>query len=157
MTDQAVRPTGDGVSVSTKRRLDMDGVDAFGIVFYARYWEWYQHAFEELLRVLGHPLPELLSNGVGFPAVHAEIDYREMLTLDDVVHCDLWPVEVGNRSLRMTAVFTNDQGREVARASTVHVVTGRDRSKPSMPAWLRDAVATATASPSADTAHGIQK
>jgi len=157
LTDQAVRPPGDGVSVSTQRRLHMDGVDAFGIVFYARYWEWYQHTFEELLRVLGHPLPELLSDGIGFPAVHAEIDYREMLTLDDVVHCHLWPVEVGNRSLRMTAVFTNDQGREVARASTVHVVTGRDRSKLSMPGWLRDAVESATASPSTDTERGTQK
>lgn len=123
----------------TEHRLHLGGVDAFGIVYYTRYWDWYQHAFEELLRELGHPLPTVLEKGHGFPVVHAEIDYRRALLLDETVHCEVWPFAVGDRSLRLAGRFLDGDGELLAAASTVHVISAQDRSRVEMPAWLRDA------------------
>lgn len=135
MTEPVEQP----IVARTERRLHLDGVDAFGIVYYARYWDWYEHTFEQLLSDLGHPLAELLGEGIGFPAVHAEIDYTTAALLGDLVRCELRPVGAGGRSLRLRARFSNGDGEQLAVASTVHVATRRDRTPAALPDWLRAA------------------
>ena len=136
----------DRIVVRTERRLHLDEVDAFGIVFYARYWEWYQHTFEAFLRELGHPLEGLFAEGYGFPVAHADIDYRTMLRLGQIVRCEMWGAAVGQRSVTMNARFSNEAGAELARAKTVHVAVGSDGSPQTVPDWLRDAAAISAAS-----------
>lgn len=134
--------------VTTEARVHFDQVDGFGIVYFARYWDWYHHAFEQLLKELGHPLSDLLREGIGFPAVHADIDYRGMLYLGDLVRCHLTVTRVGRRSIALAAQFVDDAGREVAAATTVHVAALRDGSPAKLPAWLRQAApATGEGSP----------
>lgn len=129
----------------TERRLYLDEVDAFGIVFYARYWEWHQHAFEAFLRELGHPLEGLVRRGLRLPGRHADIDDRTMLRLGQIVRCEMWAATVGERSVTMNARFGNEAGAELARAKTVHVAVGSDGSPGTVPDWLREAVATSAA------------
>ena len=117
-------------------RLHLGGVDAFGIVYYSHYWDWYQQAFENLLRASGHPLPEILATGQGFPVVHAEIDYRRTLRLGQTVDCELWVTSVGGRSLRLAGQFTDGEGHVLATAATVHVSLARDGGPRDMPEWV---------------------
>lgn len=137
----ARRPAG-----RSHNRLHLGGVDAFGIVYYSRYWDWYQQAFEDLLRASGHPLPELLADGQGFPAVHAEIDYRRTLRLGETVDCELWAGSVGRRSLRLSARFTSGDGHILADAGTVHVSLGRNGEPRAMPEWVHGLVLTSDGS-----------
>jgi YbgC/YbaW family acyl-CoA thioester hydrolase len=127
------------VLVSTEARVHFDQVDAFGIVYFARYWDWYHHAFEQLLSDLGHALPDLLREGLGFPAVHADIDYRGMLYLGDLVRCHLTITRVGRRSITLAGTFVDDAGRQLAEATTVHVAVLKDGSSAELPQWLRQA------------------
>ena len=137
------------ITVVTERRLHLDDVDGFGIVFFARYWLWHQHTFEQLLRDVGHPLESLFAENLGFPVVHADIDYRSMVRLGEIVRCRMRVAEVGDRSLTLATQFTNEAGTGLADASSVHVAVGVDGSPRTIPDWLR-VVATI---PGASDAH----
>lgn len=139
--DAALGPAPGHTVGRVERYLGLDGVDAFGIVYFSRYWDWYQHAFEILLEELGHPLRGLIDEGLGMPVVHADIDYRRALLLGERVTCEVWPVAAGRSSLRMAGRFTDVDGELLAVAGTVHVVTAKDALKSTeMPVWLREAV-----------------
>lgn len=120
-------------------RLGMSDVDAFGIVYYAKFWEWFGLGVEGLLESVGHTLRELLEAGIGFPVVHAEIDYRSPIRLGDRVDMTVCLQEIGRRSMHFTAQFRHD-GELVASATTVQVPLYRDGRPAPVPAWLREAL-----------------
>lgn len=121
-------------------RLAMGDVDAFGIVFFARYWEWYEQAFEGLFAAGGHPFADLIAGGVGLPLVHAEIDYRQPLRLGDLVTAGIALRGVGGRSCRFETVFSDQEGRITAVAATVHVAAKIGMGPTPLPGWMSELV-----------------
>lgn len=119
-------------------RLGMSGVDAFGIVYYTKYWEWFGEGVEALLEAAGHPLRDVMGSGLGFPVAHAEIDYHAPTHLGDRVDMTLELTRVGRRSVHYAAEF-HCEGRLVASAVTVQVAVSTDGEPAEVPAWLREA------------------
>lgn len=119
-------------------RLGMSGVDAFGIVYYTKYWEWFGSGVEGLLEAAGKPLQDIMRSGLGFPVAHAEIDYHAPTRLGDRVDMTLELTAVGRRSLHYSAEF-HCNGRLVASASTVQVAVATDGGPATVPRWLREA------------------
>lgn len=117
-------------------RVAMPDTDAFGIVYFAAYWRWYQQALEGLLERSGRSMRAVLGE-IGLPAVHAEIDYRRQLHLSDDVNVEIAVVRVGNRSVGVRARFLGPDGEETARAETVHVVARPESGAVRAPDWLR--------------------
>lgn len=129
-------------------RLGMDGVDAFGIVYFGRYWDWYEHTFEGLLAGAGHPLPAMLEEGVGLPVVRSEMDYRRALKLGEEVTATLTIAHVGTRSVRFQALFRDRAGDVTAEGVVVHAYTAVGMGPAEAPDWLRQLVAEPAPSPS---------
>jgi len=117
-------------------RLRMDGVDAFGIIFFTQYWHWCQHAIEELMEATDHPLREILDSGIGFPLVHADIDFHHPLHLSDTVVAESRLARAGKRSLHFEVVFRLGE-TVVAEARCVQVAVRRDLQPTEVPEWLR--------------------
>jgi len=121
--------------------VGMDMVDAQGVVYFARYWDWYEHCFEGLLQeASGKTWGEIVASGMGIPYVHCEIDYKVPVRLSDVVEVDLVLARIGARSLHFRGRFHNAEGTLVATAATIHTPVSSQVEKPEIPTWLSQAV-----------------
>lgn len=77
-------------------------VDHAGIVYYPRFFHYFHVAFEELFRARMGPRAyvDLLDRErVGFPAVHAEADYRAPLRFGDTALVELSVLRLGTSSI----------------------------------------------------------
>lgn len=77
-------------------------VDHAGIVYYPRFFHYFHLAFEELFRARmgARAYVDLLDRDrVGFPAVHAEADYRAPLRFGDTARIELTVAKLGNTSV----------------------------------------------------------
>jgi 4-hydroxybenzoyl-CoA thioesterase len=77
-------------------------VDHAGIVYYPRFFHYFHLAFEELFRARmgARAYVELLDRDrIGFPAVHAEADYRGPLRFGDTADISLTVTRLGTTSI----------------------------------------------------------
>jgi 1,4-dihydroxy-2-naphthoyl-CoA hydrolase len=90
------------VSVFRRRaRVELQEVDAAGVVFYAWFFFYAHRAYEAALLAHGFDLAELLRAGThALPMVHAEADYKRPLRYGDEVAVDLACDLVSERSCR---------------------------------------------------------
>jgi 4-hydroxybenzoyl-CoA thioesterase len=90
-------------------------VDHAGIVYYPRFFHYFHLAFEELFRVrLGaRAYVDLLDRQrIGFPAVHAEADYKAPLRFGDLAEIELTVARLGTSSITFHyRVFRAGDGR----------------------------------------------
>jgi YbgC/YbaW family acyl-CoA thioester hydrolase len=121
--------------------VGMDAVDALGVVYFARYWDWYEQCFEGLVaQASGSSWRQILGE-MGLPYVHCEIDYRQPVHLSEMVNVEMALAGVGGRSVRFRARFLNEQDAVVAVASSVHVPVRDGMTSSDIPTWLRAAAA----------------
>lgn len=123
-----------------KFKLGLDGVDAFGIVYFGQYCRWFQHALEGLFADAGHELGEIIDDGLGFPMARFEIEFHKPLRLSEVVEAECSVLATGKRSVRFLVRFFDARGDLTAEARSVQVATRVDFTPDSVPDWLRDLV-----------------
>lgn len=115
-------------------------VDAAGIVFYARVFDWFHDAYVAFLASAGFPLPAAIREGRWMaPLVHADADYRSPLRFGDPLRIALVDAETSPH--RVTVAYRVTSGERVAvTGTTVHVfVDARTFARTPMPAELRAA------------------
>jgi YbgC/YbaW family acyl-CoA thioester hydrolase len=126
-----------------RRTVAFQDVDAAGIVFFARIFEYAHDAYVELLAEAGHALAAVLAAGSwAAPIRHAEADYLHPLRFGDelevaIVRANLGPTElcVGTRIAVGTA------GQPAALVQTVHTFVDRQSfQRTEIPVQLRDAL-----------------
>ena len=129
---------------SQSRTVLFQEVDAAGIVFYARFFEWFHDAYVAGLVARGIRFEDVLSEKAwGMPLVHAEADYKEPLGFAAPFRVDVETVVAGDRSITVTyAVRGGADGTTLhATGKTVHVCIDRKtfRAIP-LPGELRSAL-----------------
>lgn len=102
-------------------------VDHAGIVYYPRFFHLFHLAFEELWRARIGPraYAELLDRDrVGFPAVHAECDFKGPLRFGDTAEIDVRVAKLGARSTTFRYLVSRaaDDARERALCAEGQVV-----------------------------------
>ncbi len=126
-----------------KMIVPFQDIDAAGIVFFARIFDYFHDAFVAHLRARGVSLPAVISSGEwGAPLAHAEADYKFPLRFGDEVTVEVVCGEVGDTSLSIR--FRIVSGQEPVRVhcfgKTVHVVIDRKTFRPrAVPDILRAA------------------
>ena len=99
-------------------------IDAAGIAFFARMYEWSHYAYEEALASVGLPLVELLeTSDVLMPLVHSEADYKAPCRLGDELTIEVVIESSTQRTVTWRFTFTgqDDALRGVVRLVCVHV------------------------------------
>lgn len=120
-------------------------IDAAGIVFFARIFQYAHDAYEAWLRAIGFPIDVPIERrGYLLPLVHAEADFRDPLRpTQKGVSAELRPVAVGRTSYTIVTRLISPVGRLQATVKTVHVcvdpATGHARP---LPEELRAAIAS---------------
>ncbi|MBN2453842.1 MAG: YbgC/FadM family acyl-CoA thioesterase [Candidatus Omnitrophica bacterium] len=82
--------------------------DAGGVVYYGAYLKHFEEARTEYFRSLGINLAEYAKNGIIFPVVHLEIDYKSPARYGDKIRVFIRPEKIGRASLEFAQEIKKD-------------------------------------------------
>lgn len=116
-------------------------VDPF-FIHYTTYTNWMDRGLMAILRVMNHPLREILEEGYGFPMVQCHVDFFAPANLDDHLRLTTTVKRLGRTSITFEYDFKliEPDGASIllVHAETVHVCTDRATKRPmQLPDWLR--------------------
>ena len=73
--------------------------DHAGLVYFPRFLHFFHCAFEDFFAAQGRPYKQVLDDdGLGWPTVHVEVDYKSPLRFGDRFDIDVWVHELGHKS-----------------------------------------------------------
>jgi acyl-CoA thioester hydrolase len=68
-----------------KIRVSYADTDQMGIVYYARYFEYFEKGRTELLRQLGLPYSQMEQSGIKLPVISAYCEYKKGIKYDQII------------------------------------------------------------------------
>jgi 4-hydroxybenzoyl-CoA thioesterase len=84
---------------TTRVRVRFGDEDHAQIVYYPRFFNFFHIAFEDFFNDQGLPYQDVLDrDGVGFPTVHVETDFRRTLRFGDIFEVELTVERIGTSS-----------------------------------------------------------
>lgn len=107
-------------------------VDAAGIVYFARVFDYFHRAFESLLESLDAPMASLLQQEAWImPIVHAEADYRKPMRLGDKLRVQVTVESLGKHSLTLLYKVEGCEGSDLrVEGKHVHVFIAKSGMRP---------------------------
>ena len=108
-------------------------IDAAGIVFFARIFDYFHDAYVACLDARGISLPAVMAHGEwGAPLAHAEADYTRPMRFGDRVRAEITAADIGQTSLTVHhRIVTDDaDAKLVCTGKTVHVFIDRKTFRP---------------------------
>ena len=113
----------------TRVPIRFQDVDAAGILFFARVFDYAHDAFVSYLKQVGLPLDQSLREGLLLlPLVHAEADYQGPLRFGDDVDVSIASPEIGDKSIQLAFTLAVD-GSPRATVRVTHVAVERSTMK----------------------------
>lgn len=107
-------------------RVKFQDVDAGGIVFFGRFFEYAHAAFEEWMRAAGLAIADVLGRGdVGVPLAHAEADFHAPTRYDEELAIAVEVARLGATSLSCVFRIATPGGAPRATVRTTHVCVDR--------------------------------
>jgi acyl-CoA thioester hydrolase len=82
-------------------RVYYEDTDAGGIVYHANYLNYFERARTEDLRDRGVSVGEMAKQGLFFPVVHIEVDYRSPAFHDDLLRVETAVLQVRRSSFTL--------------------------------------------------------
>jgi acyl-CoA thioester hydrolase len=143
MSSPSTRHTQAAPRVSTSTlRVRYAETDKMGVVYYARYFVWFEVGRTDWLRETGWTYRDMESEGLGLPVIEAHCAYKAGAQYDD-------EVEIRTRARLVSAVriaFDYDvlrraDGVLLATGHTVHATIDRSGRPVRLPARVKDLLA----------------
>jgi len=106
---------------SEEKLVRFQDVDAAGIIFFARVFDYFHDTFVNMLPTLGLDMPNLVKGSYKLPLVHAEADYLGPMRFGDRVVVDVVKADLSDRSIRVGYRIRSLEGRPLAIGHLVHV------------------------------------
>lgn len=91
-------------------RVRFGDEDHARIVYYPRFFHFFHTAFEDFFDHQGFPYRACLDEGVGWPAVHAEADYKGQVRFGDDLEIEVSIPKIGRSSSTFRYVGTVVRG-----------------------------------------------
>jgi 4-hydroxybenzoyl-CoA thioesterase len=117
------------VSYTTEIKVRFGDEDHARIVYYPRFFDFFHQAMEDFFGAHGHPYRDVLTkDGAGWPAVHAEADFKSPARFGDVLTMELVIEELGEKSVTFAYRATNEEdgGREIVTGKVTCVCVSMD-------------------------------
>lgn len=131
-----------GQMFSIQNRIYYHDTDAGGVVYYATYLEHLEEGRYEFFRSLGIELAEYAKNGVEFPVVHLEVEYKSPARFADSITITTAVERTGNASIHFVQeIKRGDQ--LLVKAKTVWACIGIDFKSIPLPGRIREALEAA--------------
>ena len=117
-------------------------IDQMGVMYYSRYFEYYEAARTDMMRDLGLTYKKLEEEGIMMPVVHSESDYLAGPGFDDHLTCITEVKEIQNSRMEIfyTVVNQNNPDKIINRGKTVHAFLKMNGKPTRMPSILKTAL-----------------
>ena len=123
-------------------RVYYEDTDAGGVVYHARYLGFFERGRTEFFRDRGLSVQQLHEEGLIFPVVRMEIDFRYPARLDDLVRIETELIAVGNTSFTMLQRLLRVQDDKLLTEAKVTLVCVDTTMKPRrLPEQLKEIAA----------------
>jgi acyl-CoA thioester hydrolase len=122
----------------TEHRVRYSDTDHFGVVYYARYLDWFEAGRTEILRAKGITYADLEKKGLFAPVVEVKVTYKKPARYDDIVVLETTIENIGNSSIKFNyKVINKATGELLAEAYTVNVFINKDMESVRIPNEVR--------------------
>ena len=123
----------------TEHRVRYSDTDHFGVVYYARYLDWFEAGRTEILRKNGITYAELEKKGLFAPVVEVKVNYKKPGRYDDMILLETSVENIGNSSIKFNyKVFDKKTKELLTEAYTVNVFVDNDLKPQRIPDEVRD-------------------
>jgi 1,4-dihydroxy-2-naphthoyl-CoA hydrolase len=113
------------------RGVAFQDVDAAGLVFFVRFFEYCHDVLFAFLGSRGIAMPEILASGKwAAPLAHVEADYTIPLRFGDRFTVAIIKVTIGGSSMRVDYRVSNARDKSVCTLHMVHVFIDRTSMRP---------------------------
>jgi acyl-CoA thioester hydrolase len=123
-----------------ERRIYYHDTDAGGVVYYADYLKHLEEGRTELCLSRGIDTGRLKEQGIVFPVVHVEVDYRAPARYADTISILTAVEKIGNASIHFSQEIKK-AGQLLVKARTVWACVGTDMRSMAVPAEIREKLA----------------
>ncbi|MBI4721668.1 MAG: acyl-CoA thioesterase [Candidatus Stahlbacteria bacterium] len=102
-------------------RVSYADTDQMGIVYYARYFEYFERGRTELLRELGVPYSEMEKKGISLPVIEAYCEYKKGIKYDEIIIIKTYLKDPPTAWIRMDYEVLNEtKDKVLAKGYTRH-------------------------------------
>src|SRR3989338_2080595 len=123
-----------------EHRVRYSDTDHFGVVYYARYLDWFEAGRTEILRDKGITYSELETTGLFAPVVEIKVNYKKPARYDDIAILETSVESIGNSSIKFNyKVFDKKTKELLVEAYTVNVFITKEMKPVRIPDDIRDA------------------
>ena len=122
----------------TEHRVRYADTDHFGVVYYARYLDWFEAGRTEILREKGITYSQLEKQNLFAPVVEIKVNYRKPARYDEIVVLETTVEHVGNSSVKFAYKVLNKETNEIlCEAYTVNVFINKEMKAQRIPDDVR--------------------
>lgn len=108
-------------------RVRFADTDPMGVVYHARYLEWFEAARTELIRSRGISYKEIEEKGLSLPVIEAFCRYRHSVTYDESIRIETRLTDLDRLRLRMEyQVYGEGDPNLRVEGYTLHCFTNRE-------------------------------
>ncbi|MCF7807906.1 MAG: acyl-CoA thioesterase [Candidatus Marinimicrobia bacterium] len=115
-------------------------IDQMGVMYYSRYFEYYESARTDMMRSLGLTYKSLEAQGIMMPVVHAESDYKAGPGFDDHLICrtEVREIHGGRMEIHYTIFNEHFPDKILNTGLTVHAFMKPDGKPTRHPSVLKN-------------------
>lgn len=120
-------------------RVRYKDIDQMGVMYYSRYFEYYEAARTDLMHDLGLSYKEIEGQGIMMPVVHSESDYLAGPGFDDQIICrtEIREIHKSRMEIFYTLYANDDMTKIINKGQTVHAFLKMNGRPTRMPASLK--------------------
>ena len=115
----------------TQIRVRYADTDQMKMVYYGKYFEYFEQARSELLREIGLPYSEIEESGIYLPVIEAFAKYRRSARYDDLITVESVVDEIPVARVRISyKIFAADDLEAIIEGYTVHSFLNAQTGRP---------------------------
>lgn len=109
------------VTSTLKLRTLYADTDKMGVVYYARYFEYFEKARGEMFRELGYPYSAMEDNDIRLPVIESHCEYKRGIKYDEVITIKTYIDELPTSRLKINyKILTESEDGIKATGYTIH-------------------------------------
>ena len=121
------------IEYNYKTRVRYKDIDFMGIVYYSRYYEFFEAARTDMLRYIGIPYSDFEKMGFALPVAESHCEYKKGAEFDVLLDIKCIMKNKPGARLKISYIVTNDDTKDlIVTGYTVHAFLNSSK-KPCKP------------------------
>lgn len=126
----------------TPIRVRYADTDQMKIVYYAKFFEYFEQGRSDLLRSIGLPYPQIEEMGLLLPVIEAHANYKRAARYDELLQTVTFLREMPSARVRLEyEVYKDGESENLANGYTIHTFVSAATGRPTRaPVQFLDAI-----------------